>query len=228
VRCYCKSSLVCLSVFALLIAAGCGGDDEGDDPAASIKGGASSGSSSDVGSSSKPSAPVDPLRPVVLIDTSYGEITVRLDAKLAPLTVDNFLSYVKDGHYDQTIFHDVFKGQGIVGGGYTEDRKEKKTLGTVRNEADNGLKNNRGTIAMARSPDAIDSATCQFFFNLADNPVLDHKDRNLGGYGYCVFGKVVDGLDVVDKIGKVEVHQVDPFDQFPVETVLIKSIRCIR
>ena len=226
-RCYCKSTLVCLSVFAFLIAAGCGGD--ADDPATSIKGpGAKSALPEDNGSSSTPKAPTDPLHPVVLIDTSHGKITVKLDAELAPLTVDNFLSYVKDGHYDQTIFHQVFKGQGIIGGGYTEDRKEKKTAGTVRNEADNGLKNERGTIAMARQPDAMDSATCQFFFNLSDNPELDHKDRTLSGYGYCVFGKVTDGLDVIDKIGKVEVHHVDPFEQIPVETVTIKSIRCIQ
>ena len=226
-RCYCKSTLVCLSVFALVIAAGCGGD--ADDPAASIKGpDAKSAAPEETDSASASKTPTDPLHPVVLIDTSHGKITVELDAELAPLTVDNFLSYVNDGHYDQTIFHRIVKGQGIIGGGYTEDRKEKKTEGTVRNEADNDLKNERGTIAMARQPDAMDSATCQFFFNLSDNPELDYKNRTLSGYGYCVFGKVTDGLDVVDKIGKVEVHNIDLFEQIPVETVTIKSIRCIR
>jgi len=226
VRSYYQSTLVCLSVFALLVAAGCGGDDsDADDPAASIKGSGSKDDSPQHQGSSSAKSPIDPQHPVVLIETSHGDITVRLDAESAPLTVENFLSYVKEGHYDRTIFHQIYKGQGIVGGGYTEDRKEKKTQGTVRNEADNGLKNNRGTIAMARQPDAIDSATSQFFFNLSDNPELDHKDRTLSGYGYCVFGRVVKGSSVIDKIGIVE---VDEKDRFPVETVLIKSVRCIR
>ena len=150
--------------------------------------------------------PSDPQHPVVLIETSLGNITVRLDAEKAPLTVDNFLSYVNAGHYDQTIVHQVYKGQGFLAGGYGTNLVEKPGRTPIRNEAHNGLKNRRGTIAMVRLPDAIDSATCQFFINVADNPALDYKDRTPEGYGYCVFGKVTDGMDVVDKIGNAQVH----------------------
>ena len=115
----------------------------------------------------------DPLHPVVVIETSLGNITVRLDAEKAPLTVDNFLSYVGAGQYDQTIVHQVYKGQGFLAGGYGTNLVEKPGRTPVRNEAHNGLKNRRGTIAMVRLPDAIDSATCQFFINVADNPALD-------------------------------------------------------
>ena len=165
---------------------------------------------------------------MVVIETSLGSITVRLDAEKAPLTVDNFLSYVEEGHYDQTIFHQVLEGQGIVGGGFTVDLTEKPTRTAIRNEAHNGLKNLSGTIAMVRQPDRIDSATSQCFFNLADNPELDHQDRTLAGYGYCVFGKVTKGLSVLEKIGQVGVSISDQFEALPVETVMINSIQRIR
>ena len=143
----------------------------------------------------------------MLIETGLGNITVQLDAEKAPETVNNFLSYVKGGHYEQTIVHQVYPGQGFLAGGYDTKFVEKKARTPIRNEADNGLKNRRGTIAMVRCPDVIDSATCQFFINVADNPTLDHRDRHSpAGYGYCVFGTVADGLDVVDKIGSAKVH----------------------
>ncbi|MEA1951560.1 MAG: peptidylprolyl isomerase, partial [Planctomycetota bacterium] len=141
---------------------------------------------------------------------------------------------VDDGHYDGTIFHDVNKPYVVIGGGYTKDLKQKKEGERIRNEADNGLKNTRGTIAMARKPDVIDSSTCQFMFNLADNDFLDHKDRTKAEiYGYCVFGKVVEGMDVVDKIGSQAVKEVNgadgkPFTRVPVETVMISSVRRVK
>ena len=138
---------------------------------------------------------------------------MRLDAEKAPLTVENFRNYVARGQYDQTIFHQVLKDpvQIVLGGGYTADLKEKSALTPIRNEAHNGLKNRRGTIAMARRPNNEDSATCQFFINIADNDVLDFKARTPEGYGYCVFGEVTTGMEVLDRIAKTPVHNVDKF-----------------
>ncbi|MFZ5830947.1 MAG: peptidylprolyl isomerase [Planctomycetota bacterium] len=189
-----------------------------------------SGSSTDGGhggspaTASIPGGGQDSLHPVVVLETSKGAITVRLDAEKAPLTVENFLAYVQSGHYDQTIFQ-VFPGQAIVGGGYNADLTEKLALTPIRNEAHNGLKNARGTIAMVRSPDAIDSARSQFFINLADNTAFDHKDRTTEGYGYCVFGQVVTGLDVADRIAAVPVHDTPECLSVPEETILLKSAK---
>ena len=156
--------------------------------------------------------------PIVVISTSLGDITVQLDPVKAPLTVENFLTYVKAGHYDGTIFHRVIKGFMIQGGGMTPDMKEKPTRPPIKNEAANGLKNERGTITMART-NQVDSATSQFFINTGtNNGFLDHKVRD---YGYAVFGKVVSGMDVVDKIEGVKTEPGD----VPAQAVIIKSIR---
>jgi len=168
----------------------------------------------------------DPLHPVVLMETSLGNIKVQLDAEKAPLTVDNFLAYVNSKHYDQTIFHQVLNDypKVVIGGAFTPKLVEKPPHTAILNEADNGLKNVRGTIAMLRQDNAIHSATCYFFFNVGDNEVLDHKDRTLQGYGYCVFGKVIEGMDVVDKIAQTPLHELQGFEQIPVDTVVIKSV----
>jgi cyclophilin family peptidyl-prolyl cis-trans isomerase len=166
--------------------------------------------------------------PQVALETNLGTIVLSLDNEKAPQTVENFLAYVNKGFYDQTIVHQVFQGQGIVAGGYTADYKEKPARTPVYNEAENGLKNLRGTIAMARLADAADSATSQFFINVADNPELDHRDRTPAGYGYCVFGKVVQGMEVVDKIANSPVQDKDRFERTPVEPVIIKSARCLK
>jgi cyclophilin family peptidyl-prolyl cis-trans isomerase len=156
--------------------------------------------------------------PIVVISTSLGDITAELDAAKAPLSVENFLAYVKAGHYDGTIFHRVIKGFMIQGGGMTPDMKEKPTRPPIKNEAANGLKNARGTLAMART-NQVDSATSQFFINTGTkNEFLDHKVRD---YGYAVFGKVVSGMDVVDKIEGVKTEPGD----VPAQPVIIKSIR---
>lgn len=156
--------------------------------------------------------------PVVVITTSLGDVSVQLDADKAPLSVENFLAYVKAGHYNGTIFHRVIRGFMIQGGGMTPDMREKPTRAPIKNEAANGLKNERGTIAMARTAE-VDSATSQFFINTGTkNGFLDHKVRD---YGYAVFGKVVGGMDVVDKIESVKTAPGD----VPVEPVIIKSIR---
>lgn len=163
--------------------------------------------------------------PLVLIQTSAGDIKVELDEEKAPLTVKNFLDYVDSGHYAGTTFHRVIADFMIQGGGLTADLKPKATKAPVRNEAGNGLKNLRGTIAMARGG-AVDSATCQFFINLKDNPFLDHRDNSPGGFGYAVFGTVVDGIKVVDKIGNAKTENRNAvFRDVPVETVTIKGIK---
>src|SRR5207244_12564963 len=137
----------------------------------------------------------NPAKPIRQIDTSLGAITVRLDGIRAPGTVRNFLNYVNEGLYDNTLVHYVDAGKMIVAGGYAADRTPKPARTPIRNEAHNGLKNVRGTIAMARDAALIDSATTQFFVNLADAPQRDHTGDTAATYGYCVFGKVTDGLD---------------------------------
>ena len=160
--------------------------------------------------------------PNVLLDTTEGEILIELYPDKAPETVANFLKYVDQGFYKNTIFHRVIKGFMIQGGGLTMKMEEKPTSAPVKNEADNGLKNDRGTIAMARTMDPH-SATAQFFINLVDNDFLNHTAPTTQGWGYCVFGKVVDGMDVVDKIGKAKTGSRPPYDDVPLDSVLINE-----
>ena len=152
-----------------------------------------------------------------------GTITLELDEAKAPLTVANFVQYAKDGFYDGTIFHRVIDGFMIQGGGFTKDMNQKDTREAIRNEAMNGLKNDRGTIAMARTM-VVDSATSQFFINLVDNDFLNFQNPTPQGFGYAVFGKVTDGMDVVDAIGKVRTGNVGYFQNVPSETVTIRKI----
>lgn len=163
--------------------------------------------------------------PVVELDTSYGKIVLRLDVENAPLTVRNFLTYVNAGHYDETVFHYVDPGAIILGGGFSPSLEPKGTSQPIRNEAHNGLKNRRGTVAMSRDFGHIDSATCQFFINLDDNPVFDHQSSQADEYGYCVFGEVIDGMNVADKIGQARLHDVGDFSSTPVAPVVIQSAR---
>ena len=160
--------------------------------------------------------------PNVLLDTTEGEILIELYPDKAPETVANFLKYVDEGFYKNTIFHRVIKGFMIQGGGLTMKMEEKPTSAPVKNEADNGLKNDRGTIAMARTMDPH-SATAQFFINLVDNEFLNYTAPTMQGWGYCVFGKVVDGMDVVDKIGKTKTGSRPPYDDVPLDSVLINE-----
>jgi len=159
--------------------------------------------------------------PVVLIETSKGKIKIELFADKAPVTVKNFLKYVEDKHYDDTVFHRVISDFMIQGGGMTADLKEKKTREPIKNESDNGLSNQRGTIAMART-NQPNSATSQFYINVKDNNFLDRANAN-DGVGYCVFGRVIDGMDVVDAIRQVQTDAMD----VPVEAVVIKSVRLL-
>ncbi len=220
----------CLAGAAVLAIAGCGSGGDGakatgDGSTASINGPTNAASSD--GKSEKPSR--DPLHPVVQFDTSLGKFSVELDADKAGLTVNNFLELVEKKFYDQTIIHQVAKGDIVLGGGFTADMKEKPAGNVpVRNEADKALKNVRGTIAKARGPSEIDSASPEFFFNLADNPRLDFQGRTPEKYGYCAFGRVISGMEVLDQIGEVAVEDGPDFPMKPVKTVLINSVKRIR
>lgn len=166
--------------------------------------------------------------PEVAIATSLGEIVLRLDMEHSPRTVINFLNYVDGGHYDSTIFHQVVPGYVAIGGAFSADLVEKPGRYPIPNEATNGLKNLRGTISMARSADDAHSSTCQFFINLADNPDLDHAGDSVDKFGYCVFGKVIRGTEVLDKFGQVRVQDKEGFESLPVRTVLIETARRLR
>ena len=157
------------------------------------------------------------------IDTNMGTITLELNEEKAPETVRNFVKYAEDGHYDGTIFHRVIDGFMIQGGGFTKAMNQKPTREPIRNEAMNGLTNERGTIAMARTM-VVDSATSQFFINLVDNAFLDFSSPTPQGFGYAVFGKVVDGMSVVDSIAKVKTGFSGPHQNVPEEPILIKKI----
>lgn len=161
--------------------------------------------------------------PKVLMKTSKGDITIELYPEKAPITVQNFLSYVDDGFYNSTIFHRVIKEFMIQGGGLTPDFNEKPARAPIKNEAANGLKNKRGTIAMARMPEPH-SASCQFFINHVDNPRLDYTESTEEGFGYCVFGKVIEGMDVVDAIASVKTMTKHGMGDVPRETIQIISV----
>lgn len=169
-----------------------------------------------------PTATPPEENPMVILKTSKGDIQVELYPDKAPDTVANFLKYVDDGFYNGTIFHRVIGNFMIQGGGFTKDMQQKPTRAPVKNEAANGLKNTRGTLAMARTGDPH-SATAQFFINVVDNGFLNHTSPDPRGYGYCVFGKVVSGLDVVDAIRGVATGNRGMFQDVPVESVEIIS-----
>lgn len=164
--------------------------------------------------------------PQVELKTSQGVIVLELDAEKAPKTTENFLQYVKDGFYNGMIFHRVIDGFMIQGGGFASGMKEKATNAPIENEAGNGLKNARGTIAMARTSDPH-SATAQFFINIVDNDFLDFRAPSGSGWGYCVFGRVIEGMDVVDKIRKVRTGNKGFHQDVPLEDVVIEKAEVI-
>lgn len=164
--------------------------------------------------------------PVVLIQTTAGDIKVELDSEKAPVSVKNFLQYVSEGHYNGTIFHRVIDGFMIQGGGFTKDMLQKTVHSPIKIESDNGLKNNRGTLAMARTSD-VNSATAQFFINVTDNSFLDFKSKTPSGYGYAVFGRVIEGMDVVDKIKKTKTGNKGAFENVPVEPIEIIDAKVV-
>jgi peptidyl-prolyl cis-trans isomerase A (cyclophilin A) len=166
-------------------------------------------------------SPSAPTGPVVVLETSAGKIRIALDQEKAPLSTANFVKYARSGHYAGTVFHRVIPRFMIQGGGMTAELKEKTTLPPIRNESRNGVRNLRGTVAMARTNDP-NSATSQFFINLKDNPFLDF---GIQGAGYAVFGKVIEGMDVVDQIAAVPTKTAGPYENVPSTPVLIKSVK---
>jgi len=160
---------------------------------------------------------------MITLHTNHGDIKLELDFEKAPKTCANFLAYAKEGFYDGTVFHRVINGFMIQGGGFDKDMKQKPTKAALENEADNGLKNNNGTVAMARTMDPH-SATAQFFINVKDNDFLNHSGKNAQGWGYAVFGKVADGLDVINKIKAVRTGNQGFHQDVPVEAVVIEKV----
>lgn len=195
--------------------------------AAALLGSDSQGSTPQAVPPTSPASPTTPApakaaNPRVALETSLGKIVIELDPVKAPKTVENFLGYVKSGFYDGTIFHRVIPGFMIQGGGFTADMKQKTTQAPIPNEADNGLKNKRGTLSMARTNDPM-SATSQFFVNVNDNRSLDYTAKTAGGWGYAVFAKVVEGMEVADKIVNVKRGNRGPYGDVPETTVEIKK-----
>ncbi len=161
--------------------------------------------------------------PKVLMETSKGNVTIELYEKEAPITVKNFLTYVNEGFYNNLIFHRVIPNFMIQGGGFDADMNQKPAKDPIKNEARRGLNNKRGTIAMART-NVINSATAQFFINLVNNDFLNHKDNSSSGFGYAVFGEVIDGMDVVDTIGRTRTHAFGMFRDVPIKEITIKNM----
>jgi peptidyl-prolyl cis-trans isomerase A (cyclophilin A) len=233
------------TLWGALMAVGCGGSDDGV-PTASIEADRQAASWTNTATANgnlepvkltpssqddrSPAQPQTHDAPEVRISTSLGDILARLNADLAPRTVENFLfNYVERGFYDQTVVHFVEPGYMIAAGGYDLDFAAKETRSPILCEADNGLKNLRGTLAMVRHQDLPHSATSQFFINLVDNPALDYQameDQPLNGY--CVFGEVIEGFEVLEKIAAVAVHDRDDFVNTPEEPVIIQSVTRVK
>lgn len=174
-----------------------------------------------------PTASASPDHPRVAIETNHGEIVLELDKNKAPISVENFLRYVNEGFYDNTIFHRVISNFMVQGGGFTKNLQKKDVHDPIKNEADNGLKNKRGSIAMARTSDPH-SATAQFFINVVDNDFLNHSAPTSRGWGYAVFAQVVEGMDVVDKIRKLPTGGQGHFrSDVPKEAVIMKSVKVV-
>lgn len=165
--------------------------------------------------------------PVVVMETSLGTVKMELFQKEAPISVKNFIDYTNGGYYNSTIFHRVIPNFMIQGGGFTADMKTKPPKAPIKNEAGNGLKNDRGTLAMARSM-MVDSASSQFFINVVNNDYLNHRDNSPQGFGYAVFGKVIEGMDVVDKIAAVKTGMQKGFQDVPETAVVIKSMKVVK
>ena len=207
-----------LAALALMVTIGCGGGSPpppAEEPAPAEE---------------KPAAETAPAptgtNPMVEMRTSLGTMKIELYPEKAPKTAENFLRYAREGFYDGTIFHRVISGFMIQGGGFTPDMLEKETRAPIANEASNGLKNVRGSLAMARTGDPH-SASSQFFINTVDNPFLDFTAETVQGYGYAVFGQVVEGLETLDAIKKVSTGSRDGYDDVPVDPVVIESVRIL-
>lgn len=217
-------TLVCVTILAV---AGCGGSEAPPPEEPSEEVSAMPDHPESASPEAETSSPdITGGLPVVEMKTSLGTIRLELYPEEAPKTVENFLAYTREGFYDGTIFHRVIEGFMIQGGGFTSDMTEKGTRSPIENEADNGLKNERGTIAMARTMEPH-SASSQFFINSKDNPPLNYSDKSVRGWGYAVFGRVVEGIEVVDAIEGVATTNRSGHQDVPVEPVIIESVRLL-
>ena len=220
-----QTSYICAITAVFGVVAGCNRSA----PPATTAGGSKSPPTGAAASTAPPPKSIDLERPIVRIETTAGVITAQLDGARAPGTVRNFINCAREGFYDDTLVHYVAPDQMLVAGGYSADRKPKPARPPIRNEAHNGLKNTRGTIAMARDAALIDSATTQFFINLADSPKSDHTGDSPTEYGYCVFGQITEGLDVAEKISKSPTtNGGGDLAQTPDPPVVIKSIDVVK
>ena len=211
------------AIAGIAVTAGCGGD------ATKAPAAASGDTPMDNTTSRSAAKRIDLEKPVVVVETSLGPITLQLDGVRAPGTVRNFLDYANDRFYDNTLVHFVDPGKMIVAGGYSADGVAKAGRTAIRSEAHNGLKNTRATVAMTRDPASIDSATSQFFINLTDAPQRDHTGDTADQYGYCVFGEVKQGLDIAEKISQAPTaNRGNDLAQTPDPPVVIKSVRLVR
>ena len=227
--------LLGLALLTLAVACwltGCGSKSETPDAAAA----ASSPEAADTtpASASTPAkvkpTPKKAVDPIVVLHTSAGDIKVQLFAEKAPQTVDNFLNnYAHRGFYDETIFHHIEPGMMLIGGGFTSDLQPKETRAAIYNESRNGLSNRKGTLAMIHDPEAVHSATSQFFINLADNPAFDFQDGDPEDtFGYCVFGQVLEGMEIVDQIAATPTAAQGDFPAVPTRTVMIQKVEQLR
>jgi cyclophilin family peptidyl-prolyl cis-trans isomerase len=229
-----RLTLLGLALAGLILAAWLSGCSGGSPvPAASIPAASSTTETTSItpnAAPSAPKAPAKPVDPIVLVQTTAGDFQMQLFAEKAPATVDNFLTnYVSRGFYDETIFHHVEPGSMLIGGGYTADLQAKPTRTAIYNESRNGLSNRRGMVAMIRDPEDPHSATTQFFINLAENPALDFKTSEKDEIlGYCVFGEVIAGMDVVERIAQAPTTAQGDFSRIPSPVVAIKSLHRIR
>ncbi|MGC3969972.1 MAG: peptidylprolyl isomerase [Pirellulales bacterium] len=225
------------SKVALVVALACLSGCSKESPSETAAGGTSAGgvtsattqTSAGSAASATARAPLPQLPdPIITMHTNLGDVLIRLNQKAAPRTVSNFVDYVLTKHYDGTIIHQIDAGYVLLGGSYTDKLVQKPVRYPIPNESNNGLKNLRGTISMARNAGEPNSATSQFFLNLADNPKLDRRSDKPDEAGYCVFGEVIQGLDVLDKIAQVRTASVSGFDKLPVQTVLVQSVSVVR
>jgi peptidyl-prolyl cis-trans isomerase A (cyclophilin A)/peptidyl-prolyl cis-trans isomerase B (cyclophilin B) len=228
--------LLGLALLTLAVACwltGCGSKTESPDATAeagSLEPAAAGGSASASASAKPKAAPPKPVDPIVVLHTSAGPIKLKLYAEKSPQTVDNFLNnYARRGFYDQTVFHHIEPGMMLIGGGFTADLQPKETRAAIYNESRNGLANRKGTVAMIHDPEAAHSATSQFFINLVDNPSFDFQaGESEDTFGYCVFGEVVEGMEIVEQIAATPTTAQGDFPAVPTRTVLIERVEQLR